>query len=262
MDAAALLPVAALTWALGLRHGLDPDHLAIVDGLTRHSLAQDSRNSRLCGVWFSLGHGAVVTACAALWAAFAADAAVPAWLEGAGLAISITFLCALGAINLERAIWGTQTPFAPRAAVFGRLARTSHPVLIAGIGAAFAVSFDTLGQAALFAVAGGAEAGLALALLLGALFTAGMLVADAACGALCFGAVRAGSARFTRALTAAIGILSLAIAAAGLARLASPRFDAFYDGAALPLGLALLAGTCVAAIIALRRHDHARKAAL
>lgn len=47
--------VLVLVFALGLRHGLDADHLAAIDGLSR------LRPNRLNGVLFGLGHGLVVT---------------------------------------------------------------------------------------------------------------------------------------------------------------------------------------------------------
>src|SRR5256885_8709082 len=50
-----ILGLAALVFVLGLKHGLDPDHLVAIDGFTRSS------RSRWCGLFFSLGHGVVVT---------------------------------------------------------------------------------------------------------------------------------------------------------------------------------------------------------
>jgi high-affinity nickel-transport protein len=44
--------------ALGLRYGLDPDHLAAIDGLLRF------HPSRWNGLFFALGHGVLVTALA------------------------------------------------------------------------------------------------------------------------------------------------------------------------------------------------------
>jgi len=44
-----------LAVALGMRHGVDPDHLAAVDGLSR------VRPSPLNGALFALGHGGIVT---------------------------------------------------------------------------------------------------------------------------------------------------------------------------------------------------------
>ncbi|RTH17905.1 nickel permease, partial [Thermus scotoductus] len=44
-----------LAVALGMRHGVDPDHLAAVDGLSR------VRPSPFNGVLFAIGHGGLVT---------------------------------------------------------------------------------------------------------------------------------------------------------------------------------------------------------
>src|SRR5260221_598841 len=50
-----ILGLAALFFVLGLKHGLDPDHLVAIDGFTRSS------RSRWSGLFFSLGHRVVVT---------------------------------------------------------------------------------------------------------------------------------------------------------------------------------------------------------
>ena len=66
----------------------------------------------------------------------------------------------------------------------GRLTRAEHPLLIAGIGMLFALSFDTLSLALLFGVTAQGAGGTPEALLLGALFMLGMLwpTAPTACG--------------------------------------------------------------------------------
>ena len=53
-----------LVFMLGMRHGLDADHLATIDGLTRFNSRSNPGLARWCGCWFSLGHGAVVVAIA------------------------------------------------------------------------------------------------------------------------------------------------------------------------------------------------------
>ena len=58
------LALSFLVFSLGIRHGLDADHLAAIDGLTRFSAQQRPRLARWCGSLFSLGHGAVVVAIA------------------------------------------------------------------------------------------------------------------------------------------------------------------------------------------------------
>lgn len=85
-----VLGLAALVFALGLRHGLDPDHLVAIDGLTR------STRSRWCGLFFSLGHGVVVTLIGVAVALAASDRQAPAWLEQTGAGISIGVLLVLG----------------------------------------------------------------------------------------------------------------------------------------------------------------------
>src|SRR5436190_5430389 len=86
MDA---LSLAALVFVLGLKHGLDPDHLVAIDGLTR------STKSRWCGLFFSLGHGLVVTLVGIAVAVVASDWQVPGWLEHTGGWVSIGVLLAL-----------------------------------------------------------------------------------------------------------------------------------------------------------------------
>src|SRR2546423_14708068 len=43
-----------------MRHGLDADHLAAIDGLTRFNAQSQPRLARLCGALFALGHGVLV----------------------------------------------------------------------------------------------------------------------------------------------------------------------------------------------------------
>ncbi len=55
------LSLVAVVFLLGLKHGLDPDHLAAIDGLTRFNAARRPRLARWSGLLFSAGHGVVVT---------------------------------------------------------------------------------------------------------------------------------------------------------------------------------------------------------
>src|SRR5205814_6116016 len=89
-----------LVFLLGLKHGMDPDHLATIDGLARYNLAARPRLSRWSGCLFSLGHGTVVMAVAAGVALTATAWSPPHWLEDLGAWVSIGFLSALGLLNL------------------------------------------------------------------------------------------------------------------------------------------------------------------
>ncbi|MGI0071685.1 MAG: HoxN/HupN/NixA family nickel/cobalt transporter [Thermoplasmata archaeon] len=48
-----------LSYTLGLRHGLDADHICAIDNTTRKLLQQDKKPTTV-GTWFSLGHSTIV----------------------------------------------------------------------------------------------------------------------------------------------------------------------------------------------------------
>ncbi len=69
-------------------------------------------------------------------------------------------------------------PVGLKGRLLGRLHHAGHPLTVALVGALFAVSFDTISQSALFALTAIQFGGVGHALLLGLLFTLGMLVTD------------------------------------------------------------------------------------
>lgn len=73
-----------VVFSLGIRHGFDADHLAVIDGLTRFNSRANPKLARYCGALFSLGHGAVVLAISVLVGLFAWQLRLPAWLESFG----------------------------------------------------------------------------------------------------------------------------------------------------------------------------------
>jgi len=79
-----LAGLALMVFLLGLRHGMDPDHLATIDGLARYNGQNRPRLARWSGCFFSLGHGAIVTLVAGFVAATLHDGAAPQWLERVG----------------------------------------------------------------------------------------------------------------------------------------------------------------------------------
>jgi high-affinity nickel-transport protein len=175
--------LACVVLLLGLKHGLDADHLAAIDGLTRHNAPTRPRLARACGALFSIGHGGVVISVALTVSLLAQAWRAPEWLEALGAWVSIGVLTLLALINLVAVM---QTPGNEvarlsgwRSGAFARLLRAGGPLTVMGVGTLFALSFDTLSQAALFAVTATAFGGWQPALLLALLFTTGMLVTDA-----------------------------------------------------------------------------------
>ena len=242
------IALLTLAFVLGAKHGLDADHLATIDGLTRFNLRQAPARARWCGALFSLGHGTVVVIVAASVGLASSRWQVPPWLEDVGVWVSISFLTLLGLLNL-RAVLVTDpaavvAPVGFKAGLLKRLQSASHPVAIAAVGALFALSLDTLSQAALFAVTATRHGGVAPALALGLAFTGGMLVMDGLNGLWLARLLRNADyqARIaSRVMGLMVAIISLAVAALGLARWLQADIAAWYQGKELGFGFGVIA---------------------
>jgi high-affinity nickel-transport protein len=226
------LGLAALVFALGVKHGFDPDHLVAIDGFARSSARRAPRLARWVGLFFSLGHGAIVTLVGLAVALYAQDWDAPGWLEPLGATVSIGVLSLLGAANLW-CVWKTPVgarvvPVALRGRwISERLAGASHPATIAAVGAAFALSFDTVSHAVVFSLSGATAAGALFALVLGLVFTLGMALTDTLNG---WWVARMATA--SRWMGIVIGALCLAMAAGGLARIGFPALNPLFALAA------------------------------
>ena len=118
-----------------------------------------------------------------------------------------------------------------------------HPLAPVAVGALFALSFDTMALAAMCAISGTAVGGFWAAVALGAAFAAGMLLTDGSNGwwlARVLARGGAGAARASRATAALVAVVSLGVAALGVARWLSPAADDWVEGAGVWLGAALL----------------------
>lgn len=239
--------LAIVVFLLGMKHGFDADHLATIDGLTRVTRRARSPFAPYCGMLFSLGHGAIVIAIAALVGSASERWDTPSWLETSGVWISIFFLVLLGTLNL-RAVMTAQpdevvAPVGLKGRFLGRLARVRSPWMVMVVGALFALSFDTVSQAALFAATAVQFGGLRDALALGLLFLLGMLVTDGLNGLWISRLIERSDslARVaSRVMGLAVGSVSLLVAAFGAARLLAPAFEQWTEGRELAFG----AGVC------------------
>jgi high-affinity nickel-transport protein len=242
------LSLVAVVFMLGLKHGVDPDHLAAIDGLTRFNAGRRPLLSRWSGLLFSAGHGLVVTAVAIGVATLATSWHAPGWLEDTGTWISIAFLTLLGVVNaiavLRTPRGEVVRPVGMRSRLFSRFTEVDHPVFIAAVGAAFAISFDTISQAVLFSITGSNLAGWAFAGLLGLVFTAGMIATDALNGLWVSRLVRTADARAaaaSRVMSIGIAATSLLVAALAAARHLVPALDARMEGWGVALSVAVIA---------------------
>ena len=255
MNAAAslsdLLGLAIVALVLGMRHGVDADHLAAIDAMTRCNAQARPALARRTGLWFSIGHGAVVLAVAFAVAATAHAWAAPQWLEPFGAWASIAMLALLGALNLIA--WRQAAPGAAvalagwRSTLFNGALRACSRRAVMGVGVLFAVSFDTVSQAALMAATGAARHGFAAVGLLAGAFVVGMIVTDGLNGwwvARLIQRPGAGAARASRVMCIAISAISLGTAALGAAAQLSPAVSAWAElnGAWLALAIVAIVG--------------------
>jgi high-affinity nickel-transport protein len=253
------LALLFLVFTLGVKHGLDADHLATIDGLTRFNARHNPRLSRWCGSLFSLGHGAVVIMIALVVGALARRWAVPEWMEDLGAWTSITFLILLGAMNLAAVLAARPgevvQPVGLKGRFLARLQHTGNPALIAFVGVLFALSFDTMSQAALFALAGTQFGGVGHALVLGLVFSAGMLVTDGVNGLWISRLIRRADRTAciaSRVMGLTVGGLSLLVAGFGILKYASPVVSGWSEGKELALGLSLIMIIAASFLFAIR----------
>lgn len=236
-----------LVGLLGFRHGFDADHIAVVDGMTRVRQLQGFWTSRLVGAQFALGHSAVILTASLLL--HGQSAQLPQWLDGMGMVISTCFLLAIAASNLAHALRPPSEqprPLGPLAALLMRLTGGHlHPALV---GMAFAFSFDSMAQAAFFASRGSEFTGISAVVLLAAAFGLGMMVADAANGAMLnWFATRSDrlARHASRFSSGFIALIALATVSAGLLREFSADFEATWGALGIWVGVGLVAFTAL-----------------
>ena len=211
-DQPALLGTASLAYTFGLRHAVDPDHIAAIDNVTR-KLMQEGKRPIAAGFFFALGHSTVVVIASLLIAlSVGALEAKLDWYKQIGgvigTSVSATFLIVIAVINMAilvsvyRAFTavrrGEHVPdealhdllsgrgFLSRAlrALFGIVTRSWH---MYPLGFLFGVGFDTASEVGLLGIsAAQGSAGLPVwsILIFPALFTAGMSLIDTTDGVL------------------------------------------------------------------------------
>jgi high-affinity nickel-transport protein len=209
MKGVALITVIA---ALDMRHGVDPDHLSVIDGLSRF------HPSRWNGVYFALGHGIIVTLLAVGFGKLLADVVAPH---------TLWILLTLGFANLWR-LWRPKQHQHPKPP---RLFQAS-PLLL---GALLGLGFESANQLSAILLAGQLNPWI-----LGAVFSLGMILVDGTDGFLAARAQQLAltghnrSIRSSRALGVLVVVASFGVAGGEFAGVTLNRM-------ALPLGVVLSA---------------------
>lgn len=243
-DWLALLVMALF---LGIKHGMDADHLATIDGIARYNLASNPKLSRRTGLFFSLGHGAVVMAIAVTIGMVSSQIVVPNWLEGFGAWVSILFLFALGFVNLYAIFKTPANQVVVNVGLKGRwfkwVMQTNHPALIACVGALFALSFDTISQAALFSIAATQIAGWPFSIVVCLAFIVGMIITDGINGLWVSNLLKKADKRAviaSRVMGLTIAGISLSIASLSVAKYFSTNLNLRLESLSLLLGCWIL----------------------
>jgi len=248
-----------LAFVLGLKHGFDADHLATIDGLTRYNARANPALARVAGALFSLGHGVVVLLVALAAGTLSAGWQTPGWLELAGAAVSVLFLFGLAFVNVHAVVTGAPdavvAPTGLKARLLGRMLTVRRSWAIAAVGMLFALSFDTVSQAALFALAAGRFGGIARAMIVAGLFVLGMLTVDGINGAWISALIRRADRTAvvaSRVMALAVAAISLAVGLFTVAKLLLPALDAWAAARELVFGTAVVSAVIVAFLAAMR----------
>jgi high-affinity nickel-transport protein len=179
----ATVSLILLVFVLGLRHGMDADHLAFIDAQTRYNWRMGSPIARYVGTWFAFGHGSVVVGIAVILGMFVHNFKIPHYLDSIVTWISIVALFFIGTLNLfnlistkspekEFQISGIKTKFLPKI-----MRETTNPFFIVLFGGLFALAVDTVSQTAMWVMLA-VNSGGSMPIILGLVFMAGMMLTD------------------------------------------------------------------------------------
>ncbi|NDB45055.1 MAG: hypothetical protein EB032_11095 [Betaproteobacteria bacterium] len=242
LNTTSLLATSGLLLALGFRHGLDPDHIAAVDGMTRLRHKDGAYwKARLTGFQFACGHS--LTILLATFVFYMHGIQLPEWLDAVGLWISTCFLVWLAYRNLKFCFSGHDdhhhagSPLQRK--ILQALGPFAHPM---GVGFGFAISFDSLAQAGLMAAKGHELGGLFAIVALALSFGMGMTLADTSNGLLMHWLVHRSHSlahNAGRIMSGVIAVLSLMVVAVGHASQHFENLEAIWDAWGAYIGLSV-----------------------
>jgi nickel/cobalt transporter (NiCoT) family protein len=211
-DHPVLLGTASLAYTFGLRHAVDPDHIAAIDNVTR-KLMQAGKQPLCAGFFFALGHSTVVIVASILVAL--SVTALEARFEGfkeiggvIGTSVSALFLFAISLANIvilvsvyrmfvavkrgDKLMEDELHGLLAQRGFLGRMLRSLFGIITKSwqmypLGLLFGLGFDTASEIGLLGIsAAQGSAGLPIwsILVFPALFTAGMSLVDTTDGVL------------------------------------------------------------------------------
>ena len=223
-----------LMFVLVLRHGLDPDHIACIDGLTWRALNHEQQHAHWIGTLFAIGHGLLVTGIAVGVSQFTRSLSMPDAVVTVFGWIPTALLLLVGTLNL-RLLMRKDPSYVPTGwklkLIPQRLRNHSSPWAVVVIGVLFATVFDTATQASAWGyVASNKGGGLIAAFLAGIVFTLGMIITDTLDGRLICRISRgtdgqAAGRRYRRTLGWLIVAISYGVAAYNVGKALIPAIE-------------------------------------
>ena len=259
LNTTSLLATSGLLLALGFRHGLDPDHIAAVDGMTR--LRHKGRaywKARLTGFQFACGHS--LTILLATFVFYMYGIQLPEWLDAVGLWISTFFLVWLAYRNLKFCYSGNDDHHHAGSPVQRKILQAmgpfAHPM---GVGFGFAISFDSLAQAGLMAAKGHELGGLFAIIAMALSFGIGMTLADTSNGLLMHWLVNRShdlAHNAGRIMSGVIAALSLMVVAVGHTSQHFEHLDALWDAWGAYIGLGVTGMAVLVYLVSARLYRH------
>lgn len=220
-------PAAALVlmFALGARHGIEPDHMAAIDGMTLQAHDRRARVAPWVGTLFAIGHGAGVTMLALVIHLFSSEVRVASALVDVLDWLPLVLLYAVGAMNL-RGLLGSQVyqPTSLRGwLVPPRWRERSDAGAALVVGLLFALVLDVVTQVAAWSYSATQQGSTASVLLAGAVFSMGLAITATCDSALVCHLLRRSQStlsllRFRRGLGWLVVSASFGVAAVGTAQ--------------------------------------------
>ncbi len=205
---------------LGLRHGMEPDHIAAIDGMTLRALDQRETHAPWTGTLFALGHGMAIGLIALGVSLLSTRVQLPESLIAASNWLPVLLLVLLGIWNLRALLArGVYRPSSLRMRLMpARLRERTDMLSTVAIGLLFALVIDTLAHVSAWSVfathrGGGWWAGV----LAGLLFSVGMMATSTIDSQLLCRVLRSANAerialRYRRVVGWFVVILSFAVA--------------------------------------------------
>jgi high-affinity nickel-transport protein len=257
-----------LMLVLGLRHGLDPDHIACIDGLTWRAMQHGRHHGPWVGTLFAIGHGLLVTMVAVFFSEVGRVVEVPGTVARLLDWAPTALLLLVAFLNVRQLCGGTlAAPASVKLQLIPPWLRDhAAPWAVVLTGALFAAVFDTATQASAWGYVAGQQGGRWIAALVaGLVFTIGMGITDTIDGRLLWRiGRRAGgqqlTLRFRRILGWLVVGISCGVAAFNIGKALVPQFE-ISDFAFSAAGFSLVALIGVTPLVWRLKRQALRRAA-